>query len=119
MSQSLEDRKRVLEIVAQVLVVDFAITLEEDDFFDRLVTRLALTPDQRAAVVKRVNIGEPVELVAAHLGAEARVDLMRILAEAAAVDGHIAAREIDVIERIGVVLRIQAAHPGLLPQEQS
>ncbi len=118
MSQSLEDRMRVLEIVAQVLVVDFAITLEEDDFFDRLVAQLALTAEQRAAVVKRVNIGDPVELVAAQLGPESRVNLMRILAEAAAIDGQIVAREVEVIERIGAVLAFQTAHPGRLPPDQ-
>ena len=117
MSQSLEDRMRVLELVAQVLVVDFAITLEEDAFFDRLVERFALTSAHRAAVVERVNIGVEVESVVAELGADARTGLMRTLAEAAAVDGNVAEREIDVINRIGTVLRIQAAHPGLSPRE--
>ena len=73
--------------------------------------------DQRDAVVKRVNIGDEVEMIVAQLGVEAREDLMKTLAEAAAVDGHVAEREIDVIKRIGVVLSIQAAHPGLLPRD--
>ncbi|MCO4761502.1 MAG: TerB family tellurite resistance protein [Myxococcales bacterium] len=113
MTLSLIDRQRYAQIVAQVLVIDYAITLEEDVFFDRLVARLALTDEQRQAVVKSVNIGDKIELAVAKLSDEARQDLMKVLAEAAASDGHVAARELDVIERVGAVLRIQAAHPGL------
>ncbi len=115
MSLTRLERMTYVEIVAQVLVADFAITLEEDAFFQRVVARMELTDDERAAVTKRVNIGDEVAFEAASLGDEARADLMKTLAEAAATDGEVAPRELDVIERVGAVLRIQAAHPGLKP----
>ena len=116
MSLTRLERMAYVEIVAQVLVVDFAITLEESDFFDRVVARMALTDAERIAVCKRVNIGDDVEFEAATLGKEARSDLMETLQAAAESDGAIAPREQELLDRIAAVLSIQAAHPGLMPR---
>ena len=54
-------RQLFLEVVSQMLVADFQVTLEEDTFYTRLGDRLGLTPEQRDEVMRRVNIGHPIE----------------------------------------------------------
>ncbi|GEM_PF-2657443 len=109
---SVEVRQAFLEIIGQLLVADFQVTTEEDAFFQRLVSRLGLTEAQRDQVVKRVDIGTDAELISAKIPLPLRLELQRVLAEAAAADGEIAPRELDLLERVALVMQILNAYPG-------
>ena len=106
-------RQQFLETVAQMLVADFQVTLEESAFFDRLVAQLGLDEGQRDEVIRRVDIGTEIEQQLGKIPRPIRNELQRVLAEAAASDGEVAPRELDLLEKVAVVLKILEANPGL------
>lgn len=106
-------RQRCLELVAHVLLADFQFTVAEDAFFVRLVSRLGLNEAERREVIERVDLGAPAQMLMADIPPALRTPLQRVIAEAAATDGEVAPRELDLLERVAVVVRILEAQPGL------
>ena len=53
-----DDKMRIVQIVGQLLLSDMALTAEESDFLEALMTRYELDKDARSAVYTGVNLGD-------------------------------------------------------------
>lgn len=92
------------QIVAQLLIADAAVTDAEREFLERLMDRFEFGPAQKQAVFNGVDIGQPVDEKVARLDAASRATLLGELEAAAAVDGEIDERELEVIDEVRALL---------------
>jgi hypothetical protein len=88
------------QIVAQLLIVDAAVTDAERDFLERLMNRFGFDKAQKQAVFDGVDIGEPIDTKLTLLDDASRTQLLGELEAAAAVDGEIDEGELEIIDQV-------------------
>lgn len=88
------------QIVAQLLIVDAAVTDAERDFLERLMNRFGFDKAQKQAVFDGVDIGEPIDTKLTLLDDASRTQLLGELEAAAAVDGEIDEGELEIIDEV-------------------
>ncbi len=92
------------QIVAQLLIADAAVTDAEREFLERLMDRFGFEREHKQAVFNGVDIGQPVDDKVAQLDVASRHALLGELEAAAAVDGEIDERELELIDQVRALL---------------
>jgi len=95
-----EDKRLYCEIIAQLLLIDGAVTDDERAFLDGVFHRLGLGVADRVAVYNNVNVDDRIEEKVARLSAEVRASLTRELEGAAGLDDDVSPGERDLIARV-------------------
>lgn len=98
-------RQRICQLVAGILIADDILDEHEEAFVDRLIQSFGLGESGRDAVFPLVDRDEAVEQIK-QLPPEAQHDAVRLLIEAACVDGQIAPEERDYLRAIAAALEI-------------
>ncbi|MEZ4451356.1 MAG: hypothetical protein R3B09_17890 [Nannocystaceae bacterium] len=104
----LSDKKLYCEVIAQLLIIDGAVTDEERAFLDAVFDRLGLTAQDRRDVVHHVNVDDKVEDKVRRLSPAIRDELTRELAGAAGLDHDVSPAERDLIARVREVMAADA-----------
>lgn len=105
-----DDQKTCCELVAQLLLIDGAVTDEERAYLIGLMDHFGFSDADKQSVYEHVNIDDDIEAKVARLSDEARNELVKELETAAAADGNLGPGERDVMRRV------QEAIKGSSPQ---
>lgn len=100
----LGDKKLYCEVIAQLLIIDGAVTDDERAFLDAVFDRLGLGVDDRREVFGRVNVDDRIEDKVRRLRPEIRAELTRELSAAAGLDDDVSPAERDLIARVREVM---------------
>lgn len=101
-------RQQICQLVAGILIADDILDEHEEKFVDRLIQSFGLEDTGRDAVFPLVDREQAVAQIK-QLPADAQDDAMRLLIEAACVDGQIAPEERDYLRAIAAALEISDA----------
>lgn len=101
-------RQQICQLVAGILIADDILDEHEERFVDRLIESFGLGEAGRGAVFPLVDREEAVAQIK-RLPADAQDEAVRLLIEAACVDGQIAPEERDYLRAIGAALQISDA----------
>jgi uncharacterized tellurite resistance protein B-like protein len=94
------EHRAFCELVAQLVIVDGAVTDAERVFLERVMDRFGLDAAAKKAVINSVDIDDPVGPRLALLSPETRRLLLSELEAAAALDGEIHPSERQMIEEV-------------------
>ena len=94
-------------LISKVLVADGMMADSERAYLDAIMTRLGLDADERRSVIELENWDDAEAIVAA-LSVEDRLDLIELLVDAAASDGHLSPHELATIQRVEKALGVDA-----------
>ena len=103
-TETIDDHKRYLEVLAHLLVADFQVTEEENNFLLEVAGRLGLSDEDLSEIVARVNIYGDIGPVAAEIPTSLHAALLDDLEQAAVCDGELAAREQAVLNTVRAAL---------------
>jgi uncharacterized tellurite resistance protein B-like protein len=92
-------------LVAKVLVADGMMKDEERSFLDTVMNSLALTTEERKAVVELEGLDTAHEFVLG-LPVEERQQILEMLVDAASVDGKLSQYEMGVVKRLTKALEL-------------
>ena len=101
-----EDKRLYCEIIAQLLIIDGAVTDDEHAFLDAVFRRLGLGVADRQAVYNGVNVDDSIEDKVRRLSPWVRAELTRELERAAGLDRDVSPGERDLIERVREAMRL-------------
>jgi uncharacterized tellurite resistance protein B-like protein len=93
-----------IQLLAQVLIVDGALSDAERSYLDAVMNRLAMPADARKAALAGVSLDSPVEERVASLSDEAKRLLRHELEAAAASDGETKSVELSLVQRVRAAL---------------
>jgi uncharacterized tellurite resistance protein B-like protein len=94
-------------LVSKVLVADGMMSEAEHFYLDAFMTKLGLTAEERRGVVELEGMDDAEQLVAG-MSVEDRLDLLEMLVDAAASDGHLSPHELATIQRVEKALGVDA-----------
>ncbi len=100
-----EDRKLCVQIVAQILLSDMALTESESVFLDEVSTRFGFDHKQCEQLVSSVNIHDPILERVAQLSPAAHPVLLELVEAAAQADGVIEPMEAKLLGKIRASLQ--------------
>lgn len=103
----LSDKKLYCEVIAQLLIIDGAVTDDERAFLDAVFDRLGLTGEERRDVFNHVNVDDSVEDKVRRLSPAIRAELTRELQGAAGLDDDVSPAERDLIARVREVMAVE------------
>lgn len=95
-----DDQKTCCEIVAQLLLIDGAVTDEERAYLIGLMDHFGFDDADKQSVYENVNIDDDIEEKVGRLSPDARGELVKELETAAAADGNLGPGEQDVMRRV-------------------
>lgn len=93
-------------LVSKVLVADGIMTDDERGFLDGLMTKLELTPDEKRRVIE-LEDWDAAESIIAALSADERREIVELMVDAAAADGHLSALELATVKRVAAALDVE------------
>jgi uncharacterized tellurite resistance protein B-like protein len=94
-------------LVSKVLVADGIMSDDEHFYLDAFMSKLGLSADERRGVVELEGMDEAEGLLA-QLSVEERLDIIEMLVDAAASDGHLSPHELATIQRVEKLLGVDA-----------
>ena len=94
-------------LVSKVLVADGMMAESERTYLYSIMTRMGLTPEERHSVVELEDL-DAAEGIVAGLSVEERLDIIELLVDAAASDGHLSPHELATIQRVEKALGVDA-----------
>jgi uncharacterized tellurite resistance protein B-like protein len=92
-------------LVSKVIVADGMVSDDERAFLAGLMTKLGLDDEERRGVIELEGWDEAEGIVAA-LSIDEKLELVELLVDAAAADGHLSATELAAIKRVEQALGI-------------
>ena len=95
-----EDAKILLQIVAQILLSDMALTETESEFLDHVADELGIGQTLLGELVGAVNLHDPIVERVNKVSVEAHPVLLRLVQEAADADGVIEPMEAKLLAKI-------------------
>lgn len=101
----LETRQKICQLVAGIVIADDLLDPQEEAFLDRLIERFGGGEVSRDVVFPLVDKNEAVEQIK-KLPKAAQDEALRLLIEAACVDGQIAPEERAYLRAIGAALEV-------------
>jgi len=104
----LETRQKICQLVAGIIIADDILDDKEEEFIDRLIKRFEVGDSGRDVVFPLVDRQEAAAQIK-QLPGEAQEEAVRLLIEAACVDGQIAPEERDYLRAIANALGISEA----------
>ena len=93
------DARGLLRVLAQLLIVDFQVTEEEQNLLSDAGQVLGLSAEEQTTLLKRVNIDGDVSTLMERLSSADRGVIMSALRNAAMADGQVQARERALLEK--------------------
>ena len=93
-------REAYYELLAQLLIVDFQVTEEEQKLLSDVGQVLGLSAEEQTALLKRVNIDGDVSALMERLSSADRGVIMSALRNAAMADGQVQARERALLRKV-------------------
>ncbi len=94
-------------LVSKVLVADGMMDEAERAYLESIMTRLGLSADERHSVIELEDL-DAAEGVVAALSIEDRLDILELMVDAAASDGHLSPHELSTIQRVEKALGVDA-----------
>ena len=94
-------------LISKVLVADGMMAESERAYLEAIMTRLGLDADERHAVIE-LEGWDAAEGIVAGLSVEERLDIIELLVDAAASDGHLSPHELATIQRVEQALGVDA-----------
>ncbi len=94
-------------LVSKVLVADGIMTDGERAFLHALMTRLALSPDERQQVTDLEGWDE-AEPIVRSLSVDEKREIVEMLVDAASADGNLSGLELQTVKRVAAALEIPA-----------
>jgi uncharacterized tellurite resistance protein B-like protein len=92
-------------LVSKVLVADGMMADSERAYLESIMVRFGLTPEERHGVIELEDM-EAAEPILAALSVEDRLDIIELLVDAAASDGHLSPHELSTIQRVEKALGV-------------
>ncbi len=96
----LNQKKLYCQLIAQLVLIDGAVTDAEHQFLNAAMNRLGLDAEDRRDVINNVNVDDDVEAKARALDPVVLRELTAELEQVAEVDGDVSPGERDIIARI-------------------
>ena len=103
----LDTRMKICQLVAGIVISDDILDASEEQFLDRLLQTFGIEAG-RDAVFPLVDRQEAATQIKA-LSKDAQEEAMRLLIEAACVDGQIAPEERDYLHAVAAAIEIPAS----------
>jgi len=94
-------------LVSKVLVADGMMADAEHAYLESIMQRLGLDGAERKAVIELEDMDAAEGIIAA-LSVEERLDIIELLVDAAASDGHLSPHELSTIQRVEKALGVDA-----------
>lgn len=94
-------------LVSKVLVADGMVGDEERAYLESIMTRFGLDADERKQVIELEGMDE-AEARMLELSVEERLDLIELMVDAAAADGHLSPHELATIKAVEKALGVDA-----------
>jgi len=94
-------------LVAKVLVADGIMADDEKAYLESIMTRFALDADERRQVIELEGMDE-AQARLAELSVEERLDIIELMVDAAASDGHLSPHELATIKAVEKALGVDA-----------
>jgi len=104
----IEIRQKICQLVAGIIISDDILDDHEEKFVDRLIQSFGVGESGRDVIFPLVDRDEAAEQIKT-LPKEAQDEAMKLLIEAACVDGQIAPEERDYLKAIAEALEISDA----------
>lgn len=98
------DQILICQLVAELLIVDAAVTIEEHEFLLALFERFGFDADERQAIYDSVNVDDDVAQRARSLSPASHEPLLAALHDAANADGVLGRGELDIIAKVRAAL---------------
>ncbi len=104
----IETRQKICQLVAGIIIADDILDDKEEAFVDRLIQSFGVGESGRDVIFPLVDREEAAEQIK-QLPKEAQEEAMKLLIEAACIDGQIAPEEREYLRTIGSALEISDA----------
>ena len=104
----IEIRQKICQLVAGIIISDDILDEHEEKFVDRLIQSFGVGESGRDVIFPLVDRDEAAEQIK-DLPKDAQDEAMKLLIEAACVDGQIADEERDYLKAIAAALEIPEA----------
>jgi uncharacterized tellurite resistance protein B-like protein len=101
----LATRQKLCQLVAGIIIADDILDDQEEAFIDRLIQRFGVGESGRDVIFPLVDRNEAAEQIK-QLPSDAQEEAVRLLIEAACVDGQIAPEEREYLRAIANALGI-------------
>ncbi|MGE0871103.1 MAG: TerB family tellurite resistance protein [Kofleriaceae bacterium] len=101
-------RKKICQLVAGIIIADDILETKEEAFIDRVIKSFGIDDPSREVIFPLVDHKEAAEQIK-ELARPAQEEAVRLLIEAACVDGEIVPEERDYLRAIGAALLISEA----------
>lgn len=98
------DQILICQLVADLLIVDAAVTIEEHNYLDALFDRFGFDAETRQAVYDAVDVDDDVAARARDIEPAAHEALLGALHDAANADGVLGRGELEIIEKVRAAL---------------
>ena len=94
-------------LVSKVLVADGMMADAERSYLDAIMKRMGLDDEEKRAVVELEGMDDAAAIIA-ELSVEDRLDIIELLVDAAAADGHLSPHELAAIQAVEKELGVDA-----------
>ena len=102
------DRQKICQLVAGIIIADDILDAHEEEFVDRLIASFGVGESGRDVIFPLVDRDEAAVQIK-QLPSAAQEEALRLLIEAACVDGQIAPEERDYLKSIATALDVSDA----------
>jgi uncharacterized tellurite resistance protein B-like protein len=104
----LGDRQKICQLVAGIIIADDILDAQEEAFVDRLIASFGVGESGRDVIFPLVDRDEAAAQIK-ELPQDAQSEALRLLIEAACIDGQIAPEEREYLKSIATALEIPDA----------
>lgn len=104
----LGDRQKICQLVAGIIIADDILDAHEEAFVDRLIASFGVGESGRDVIFPLVDRDEAATQIK-QLPSAAQEEALRLLIEAACIDGQIAPEERDYLKAIAMALDVPDA----------
>lgn len=104
----IEIRQKICQLVAGIIIADDILDDHEEKFVDRLIQRFGVGESGRDVIFPLVDRDEAAQQIK-QLPKDAQDEALRLLIEAACIDGQIAPEERDYLKAIATALDVSDA----------
>ena len=99
-----EQKKLVVQLVGQLLIVDGVLADAEREYRDTVIARLSMADAERKAALSGSSVDSPIEERVGQLDEEAKSFLRGELDTAIGADGSVTRSESHLVEKVRAVL---------------
>jgi len=97
-----DERRKVAQLVAGIVVTDDVLDPAEERFVDKMLDNFGIPDDERAVIFPILDGDEAAESLQ-RMSAPVQAEVVELLIQAAAADGHIVPEERDYLTAVATV----------------